>query len=75
MRCQWWTGWESNPRPPECKSGVLPTELPARVSYCSCDNSSQNQLHQNHQIHLYYQKTRNRGFLMVPPARLEQATY
>src|SRR5208283_798781 len=26
---KWWTVWESNPRPPECDSGALPTELTA----------------------------------------------
>jgi hypothetical protein len=28
----WWTGRESNPRPPECHSGALPTELPAHLA-------------------------------------------
>src|SRR6267378_2969011 len=23
-----WSGWDSNPRPPGCKPGALPTELP-----------------------------------------------
>ena len=27
----WWTGRGSNPRPPECHSGALPTELPAHL--------------------------------------------
>ena len=26
-----WTEGESNPRPPDCEPGVLPTELPAQV--------------------------------------------
>ncbi len=29
-----WSGWESNPRPPACKAGALPTELPPRRSRC-----------------------------------------
>ena len=27
----WWTEQESNPRPPRCKRGALPTELPAHI--------------------------------------------
>ena len=26
----WWTAWDSNPRPPRCERGALPTELAAR---------------------------------------------
>jgi hypothetical protein len=26
--CGKWSGWDSNPRPPACKAGALPTELP-----------------------------------------------
>ncbi len=26
-----WSGWDLNPRPPECKSGALPTELPPQT--------------------------------------------
>src|SRR5205823_11912878 len=26
-----WSGWDSNPRPPGCKPGALPTELPPHV--------------------------------------------
>jgi hypothetical protein len=25
----WWTAWDSNPRPPRCERGALPTELAA----------------------------------------------
>lgn len=25
-----WTGWDLNPRPPECKSGIHTAELPAQ---------------------------------------------
>src|SRR3989442_309386 len=28
-----WSGWDSNPRPPGCKPGALPTELPPRTDY------------------------------------------
>ena len=28
----WWTGWDLNPRLPECKSGVHTAELPALFS-------------------------------------------
>jgi hypothetical protein len=28
----WWRRWDSNPRPPGCKPGALPTELRPRVS-------------------------------------------
>ena len=28
----WWTRWDSNPQPPECKSGALPLELPAHMA-------------------------------------------
>ncbi len=31
MYPQWWTGWGSNPRPPHCERGALPTELPAHT--------------------------------------------
>jgi hypothetical protein len=27
LRSSWWSRWGSNPRPPECHSGALPTEL------------------------------------------------
>ena len=27
----WWTGWDSNPRPPDCQPGALPTKLPAHI--------------------------------------------
>ncbi len=33
LKNQWWTVGESNPRPPECDSGALPTELTAHVVY------------------------------------------
>ena len=29
---EWWTRWDSNPQPPECKSGALPLELPAHMA-------------------------------------------
>src|SRR4029077_11818851 len=28
-----WSGWDSNPRPPGCKPGALPAELPPRSSF------------------------------------------
>src|SRR5207244_11086374 len=28
-----WSGWDSNPRPPGCKPGALPAELPPRTSF------------------------------------------
>ena len=30
----WWTAWDSNPRPPRCERGALPTELAAPWSSC-----------------------------------------
>ena len=30
LRCIWWSDGGSNPRPPACKAGALPTELPPR---------------------------------------------
>src|SRR5689334_15181036 len=27
----WWTAWDSNPRPPRCERGALPTELAAHL--------------------------------------------
>ena len=32
LREGWWSGRGSNPRPPECDSGALPTELPPRLA-------------------------------------------
>ena len=29
FRENWWTAWDSNPRPPRCERGALPTELAA----------------------------------------------
>ena len=38
----WWTTWDSNPRPPHCERGALPTELVAhaglRLQYNRCAN-------------------------------------
>src|SRR5213594_528598 len=28
-----WSGWDSNPRPPGCKPGALPAELPPLIGY------------------------------------------
>ena len=28
----WWTAWDSNPRPPRCERGALPTELAAHFT-------------------------------------------
>ncbi len=41
----WWTAWDSNPRPPRCERGALPTELAAHwasiVRICGhCRNCS-----------------------------------
>ena len=30
--CRWWRWWDSNPWPPACRAGALPTELHPRVS-------------------------------------------
>ena len=30
---RWWTEGDSNPRPPDCEPGVLPTELPAQTYF------------------------------------------
>ena len=31
QRIIWWTAWGSNPRPPRCERGALPTELAALI--------------------------------------------
>ena len=42
MYCQlWWTDGGSNPGPPECKSGALPTELPAQTIYYQINQINQ----------------------------------
>ena len=33
--CGWWTRRDSNPRPPRCERGALPTELRARQTFCN----------------------------------------
>ena len=32
---RWWTRRDSNPRPPRCERGALPTELRARQTFCN----------------------------------------
>ena len=32
-RLSWWSRWDSNPLPLECKSSVLPSELRPRLEY------------------------------------------
>src|SRR5271169_788425 len=32
-RQNWWTAWDSNPRPPRCERGALPTELAAHLLF------------------------------------------
>ena len=46
--CRWWRWWDSNPWPPACRAGALPTELHPRFGKWSSRSLKIEQLRSKH---------------------------